>query len=231
MSNSETVHGVDDLHNQGPSPDSHDAYNVSLDQHHLTTKTQQEAFLDNDRLLVRVLTDPQHPAYAQSLEYLKARTLQIIRRHSSLWIKDLSLSDEDICQNVLMTVFSRIDRFEYQSAFLTWLTVIILNESRNLARKQMTKSRDGFKVSLDDCSIYDGDEPVENLAIHNTMINSFEEFLNQQKDGRLLTIFRMSYHQDATLEMIGSTLNLGTSRVHALLKSVRQLLRNYLERE
>ncbi|HYF61991.1 MAG TPA: sigma-70 family RNA polymerase sigma factor [Herpetosiphonaceae bacterium] len=231
MSNSEPVYGFDELYNQENPPDPHDAYDVSLDQSHMTTEAQQEAFLDNDRLLVRVLTNPQHPAYSQALEYLNVRTLQIVRRHRSLWIKDLSLSDEDICQNVLMTVFSGIGTFKHQSAFLTWLTVIIRNEARQLGRKQTTKSRDTLKVSLDDSSITDRDESVESLAIHNTMIDSFESILNQQKDDRLLTIFRMYYHQDATLEMIGSTLNLGTSRVHALLKSVRQLLQNYLEWE
>jgi RNA polymerase sigma-70 factor, ECF subfamily len=43
---------------------------------------------------------------------------------------------EDITQEVFLRVFRRIDTFQYQAAFNTWLTAIVVNTCRDFIRRQ-----------------------------------------------------------------------------------------------
>ncbi|WP_110518456.1 sigma-70 family RNA polymerase sigma factor [Herpetosiphon llansteffanensis] len=235
MSSTVFIRSLDERYGWGLSVEAFTEYVAFLDRCLLKDLAERETAVcgyHSDRALVSVLGNPSHPQYDEAVGYVRMRSLQIIGKHGALWNKDAALSDEDLCQEGMAKMFSNLHKFKYESAFLSWLTAILINEARQANRKQSTRSRKGIKVPLEDyLEAIVFQESVESSAIHNMTIKDFEEILENSKDSRLLIIFQMYHHHDATLEMIGGRLDLSVSRVYSLLEIVRKLLKSYLDQQ
>ena len=206
-------------------------YAQILQRSEAVTQTEQElvlTYFHHEQHLVRALQDMQHPNHGAAIAEVQAQCLQTIRTYKYHWKKDEALSEEDICQTVLLKMLEKIELFKYRSAFRTWLTRIIINESLQMHRRQNTQSRAAEQESLEfHTGLQSQQESVVTIAINNVERFEFASMLSQQADQRLLTIFSMYVDQDATLKQIGEQLQLQPSRVHALLEIVRRLLRNF----
>ncbi|MCA0350577.1 MAG: sigma-70 family RNA polymerase sigma factor [Chloroflexi bacterium] len=206
-------------------------YAVTLEQSEATTPEEQAlvlSYIHTEKHLVQALQDSNHPDHAAALGEVQAQCLHTIRLYSYHWKKDSALDEEDICQLALLRTLEKIKLFKYRSAFRTWITRIVINESLQLHRRQNTQSRAAEQESIElHGGLQSQQESVIDVAINNVERIEFEAILRQQTDQRLLTVFAMYVDQDATLKQIGDYLHLKPSRVHSLLKLVRDLFRGF----
>lgn len=206
-------------------------YAVTLEQSEATTSEEQAlvlSYIHTEKHLVQALQDSNHSDHAAALSEVQAQCLHIIRLYSYHWKKDRALAEEDICQAALLRTLEKIKLFKYRSAFRTWITRIVINESLQLHRRQNTQSRAAEQESIElHGGLQSQQESVIDVAINNVERIEFEAILRQQTDQRLLTVFAMYVDHDATLKQIGEYLHLKPSRVHTLLQLVRDLFRGF----
>ncbi|MEA1987037.1 MAG: sigma-70 family RNA polymerase sigma factor [Candidatus Marinimicrobia bacterium] len=139
---------------------------------------------------------------------------------------------EDIAQNVFITIFRKIDSFNFKSSFYSWLYRITMNTAFNHIK---TRKYDEFLTNDDDDD--------KNLTItddktsEQTDDHSFQKILNDSLNKlpeKLKTVFIMKYNQHLKIKEIASILDLHSGTVKKYLfranEKLRILLKPYREK-
>lgn len=127
----------------------------------------------------------------------------------------------DICQNVFLKAYRKLDTFAGRSSFKTWLVTIANREGLNWVRTRSRKSP-GNVVDLDAVSLHSGgDQEVELLETERRQkVVDGLQVLNQRS--RVAVILR--YFRDMPIREIAAVLGCseGVTR-NLLFRSVRKL--------
>lgn len=129
----------------------------------------------------------------------------------------------DICQNIFIKVFRKLDTFRYKSSFKTWLIHIAMNETftwirKNRKRYNQISINDANAVAVKDMQanpeeLLDKKENVEKLGLAMMKLNP------QYRK----TVF-LRYYEEKTLQEIAALMSCSVGVVkNRLFRSLRQL--------
>jgi RNA polymerase sigma-70 factor (ECF subfamily) len=139
---------------------------------------------------------------------------------------------EDVVQDTFLAVFQKIESFQGESAFETWLTALAVNQCRMFLRKQRVRqffSLDNlsparlFKLSRDDDQV---SEIVHSRSRRQTLWDMVDHL---QERLRLPLILR--YRYGFSCSDIGLILDLKTSTIYQQLHEGRSLLQQMAQEQ
>ncbi len=139
---------------------------------------------------------------------------------------------EEITQEVFVSVYKNIHRFEFQSAFSTWLYRIVVRRAADSFRK--VKKHIINRISIDS----DEHAPVYSLADsgltpHEALIDSQNqhtlERAIQKLGGKHKTIVVLRYVQELSYEEIAQVLECRIGTVKSRLNRAHRLLKQILD--
>lgn len=140
-------------------------------------------------------------------------------------LKDRTLA-EDVLQEVFIKVFQKIDSFNYQSRFYTWLYRIVVNRCYNERRKK--------KQTLETLEReISGNEGFDNLDLND--INAImQSSLDLMKPNEAL-VLRLFYLSELSIEEVKEVTGFSQSKVKVALhrgrKNLKELLLQKLGKE
>ena len=139
---------------------------------------------------------------------------------------------EEVTQEVFVSVYKNIHRFEFQSAFSTWLYRIVVRRAADSFRK--VKKHIINRISMDS----DEHAPVYSLADkgrtpHEALVDSQSENTLERAIQKLgakhRTIVVLRYVQDLSYEDIAQVLEFRIGAVKSRLNRAHKLLKQHLE--
>lgn len=135
---------------------------------------------------------------------------------------------EDVTQNVLVKLIDKLDQFDFQSAFTTWLYKIVLNTARDYMRQKNRQS--GREVEMFDDADYgaagtDHIEPERQMAAKE-MLKWVDHLPDKLRETVILIFWEGVTHAQAAdiLECKEGTIS---ARIH----DARKILNEKLEKE
>ncbi len=134
---------------------------------------------------------------------------------------DSNVAAEDLCQEILIKLFLKVNDFKGNSKFSTWLFSIIHNTCIDHLRKN---KKDIHKVITDKMSdevpdMIEGDEDVSEELSEIILAKLLEELTPEEK-----LILLLKYKEKHPIKDIQNTLNLSESAVKMRLKRAREKL-------
>ncbi|GAA0177879.1 RNA polymerase sigma factor [Clostridium sediminicola] len=138
-------------------------------------------------------------------------------------VKD-STTTEDICQEVFITVYNKLDTYNKKYKFSNWLIQIAKNKAIDYVRKRnkvkTLNIEDAYNVSSNEIS------PEENAELKETKstINNYLKTLNEQDKQILL----LKYSTERTFKDISLILKIPESTVKRRFYKVRQEFKKYI---
>ena len=131
---------------------------------------------------------------------------------------------EDATQEALIRAYTKLDRYDINRSFKTWLLSIASNHSIDRLRKRRT-----IEISIDDeptaaVLALSSDEPQpEQAALHSERSQEMQELLDElAPDYRLAVVLR--YWYDYSYAEIAKTMNTTESAIKSRLFRARQML-------
>ena len=128
---------------------------------------------------------------------------------------------EDAAQDVFLSVFRQINRFQYQAAFSTWLTAVVVNTCRDHLRRRKVRQ----VLSLDwihpeTCPSGPGvSEDFEQKRQHTVLWDCID-----QMDDRYRLPMILFYRQGLSAKETALVLNLPVMTVYSRLNTAREML-------
>lgn len=147
------------------------------------------------------------------------------------YIIDNAVSLEDLIQTGLIEISRSLQGYRYESSFRTWIYGVVIRRLRRFMRDSSASKRTATSISLS--TLKEDEEPIssntsedlEDAAYAADIIANIARTLNATGDPRLIHIFSKSYIEDKTSSEIGALVGLHESRVRALLKQARDILK------
>jgi RNA polymerase sigma-70 factor (ECF subfamily) len=135
---------------------------------------------------------------------------------------------EDVVQESFIQAYIKLDTFQMQSRFFTWLYRIAFNNA--LSRRRRNRGQ----VSLDQNREATGNEPVddgdapESEMVRNENVQLVQETIQKlSEDHRVILVLREM--QDMAYEEIAEVLQISIGTVRSRLNRARSQLRSLLE--
>ena len=152
--------------------------------------------------------------YRQHIRYVRAIGRSILRS------RDL----EDMCQETFLRAFTRLDSFEGNSQFRTWITRIAINRCLMILRKGRRASNvESHLVQMDADQYVVARRDGQLEAVGHRM--DLERLLGTLKPGQR-QLFEMAYLEDMPDLQIAETLGTTVVAVKCALYRVKRLLRD-----
>ncbi|XZE54870.1 RNA polymerase sigma factor [Planctomycetaceae bacterium SH139] len=135
---------------------------------------------------------------------------------------------EDVVQDAFVRAFLKLDTFQNNSQFFTWLYRIAFNSALSRMRRRKTTT------SLDQAREAVGDEPVDQIAgpderlLQQERVQMVQKALGQlSPDHRAILVLREM--EDHAYEQIAEILNISIGTVRSRLSRARSQLKTVLE--
>lgn len=136
---------------------------------------------------------------------------------------------EDVAQDVFLSVWQNINKFQFKSQFSTWLYKIVKNKCLNLIDQR--KRRKTEPMEIDDSQPW---VPLDNVTPEHEAIQSERTQILHNALDRLKesyrTILILRELRELSYEEIAEILNCTLGRVKSRLHEARKALRTELER-
>lgn len=136
---------------------------------------------------------------------------------------------QDIAQDVFLSVWQNIHKFQFRSRFSTWLYRIVKNKCLNLIDQRKRRKTDPMEI--DDSQPW---VPLDNVTPEQEVLHSEQSQMLHQALGRLKesyrTILILRELRELSYEEISKILNCTLGRVKSRLHEARKALRVELER-
>ncbi|NCC37759.1 MAG: sigma-70 family RNA polymerase sigma factor [Chloroflexia bacterium] len=183
-----------------------------------------------DHRMVAALRDAHHPAHHETWVKWSQQVLGVLRRAGIDWSRDGSLELDDLAQIARGDLAQALPSYRYQSRFLSWAYSVVVRSAHRYVRMSRAQRRSAPSVSLDLLTTTRSGEALavshEETTYARLLATRVQAVLAAHADQRLLPIFRLWAVEERTSAEIGSLVNLHESRVRALLKLARTVLRN-----
>jgi RNA polymerase sigma factor (sigma-70 family) len=163
----------------------------------------------------------QHQDKERVIEELIDRHGTEIKRLAYLYVKDVSLA-EDILQEVFISCYKNLDKFNGKSTYKTWLIRITINKSKDVLRKWSFRNLI-FKPTI---HIYTEESPeikvLENYQ-NRVLIKNVMDLPIKFRE-----VILLYYYEELSLEEIseitGSKINTIKTRLHRARKSLNVII-------
>lgn len=183
-----------------------------------------------DHRIVSALGDARHPAHNDTWAHWSRQVLGVLRRSGLDWSRDSAIELDDLAQVARGDLAQALPSYRYQSRFLSWAYSVVVRSAHRHLRVSYAHRRSAPLVSLEALTT---PLPVEALTPHHEDVTyarllaaRIHAVLSAQSDQRLIAIFRLWALEEHTSAEIGVLVDLHESRVRALLKLARTVLRN-----
>jgi RNA polymerase sigma factor (sigma-70 family) len=135
---------------------------------------------------------------------------------------------EDVMQVTYIKAYENLGKFEFKSAFSTWLTRILINESllRVKKRKQSLNMNDGISNQIDQPHLVDSQTPLMNVV--NSELKVILEKSIQQLPEKYRTVFIMREIENMNVAETRECLDLSEANVKVRLNRAKAMLKNSL---
>ena len=182
-----------------------------------------------DHASVLSLSDTTHPDHQRAWVEWAAQVLRILRGSGLAWSRDVALESDDLTQIALAELARALPSFRYQSRFSSWVYSVIIRCARRYHRDAQAQRRSGTTTPIEEADqatpLVDTHESPEQAANAQLLVERINAVLATHSDKRLLLIFTLWAVDDRSTTEIGTLIGLHESRVRALLKLARDLLR------
>lgn len=112
----------------------------------------------DEELLVKNILAGDQQAFSLLISHYSKLVLQIVAR-----LIDNDQDREELCQDVFVKVFEKLDKFNFESKLSTWIATIAYRMAINVLKRKKIKQREedldaiAFKIGDEDLSIEQGD--------------------------------------------------------------------------
>jgi RNA polymerase sigma factor (sigma-70 family) len=181
-----------------------------------------------DHGTVAALRDSGHPDHNRAWARWSSQALGMLRRQGLDWLRDGAVSAEDMAQIVLAELARALPSYGYRSRFSSWAYSVVARCAQRQVRAASAQRRSAPVESLDMVEVGAPPDPQpqhEQAANARILAARVSEVLAAHSDRRLATIFQLWAVEEHTSAEIGAVVRLHESRVRALLKQARELLR------
>jgi RNA polymerase sigma-70 factor (ECF subfamily) len=177
-----------------------------------------------DAALVKMAIDGSSAAFSELVRRHQQRIYQLV-----LGMTRNHLDADDLSQEVFLSAFRSLRRFNRNSSFYTWIYRIAMNKSLNFLKKRgKEKNRAEFAEDMPgaDRSHLESSAP-ENMAMKKELRNDLEEAVTSLP-GLLRAAFLLVVNQDLShseaAEILGCSENTVAWRMHKARKILRSRL-------
>ncbi|GAB4196264.1 MAG: hypothetical protein OHK0022_13640 [Roseiflexaceae bacterium] len=177
----------------------------------------------DDKILVQALIDPSNIRHADVWDYVINHINAIVNRKMGNFANEL-IDIDDFVQNANIDVIKSVEKFNFNSSFLTWLFVIVSRSVNQTIRRGYAKKRSVLINSLDDTVLIPEDQQPEEKANVISLMDLVRQVLSNHRDKRLVEIFLLAEVEGRNTEEIGKIFHLHPSRIRALLAESRKFL-------
>jgi RNA polymerase sigma factor (sigma-70 family) len=138
---------------------------------------------------------------------------------------------EDVMQSAYIKAYENLGKFEFRSAFGTWLTRILINESLLQLRKRkqsLIMNDDMIKDKIDQAAIKDPSTPLSE-TLNGELKEILEEAIRRLPE-KYRTVFILREIENMNVAETQECLDLSEENVKVRLNRSKALLRNSLSR-
>lgn len=184
-----------------------------------------------DHQLVEALANQSHHDHEQAWEVWMAGAAAIVRRQSFQWANDGALDFEDLAQVARVGLLQALPEFRYASRFSTWAYSVVARSARNELRARQAKKRlaaiESFDQLAEQPALAVDQAPHPEATAQSRLLGELiERVLGEQRDRRMLPIFRLWAERDQRVADIGEAVGLSEARVRVLIGQIVALLQH-----
>jgi RNA polymerase sigma factor (sigma-70 family) len=180
----------------------------------------------SDHRLVVALRDQDCAEHGEAWAWVEREIARVTQLKGLAWSKDRAVDVDDLVQTVHAEVVRAIGDFRYSSSLRTWLQSVTVRRLRRYHRDTSAAKRAVRAEPLDQAVEHPvewGD--LEQQIMASVLAEEIGRILTKTGDERYARIFYLRIIGDQSAEEIGCKVQLHASRVRALLKLARELLR------
>jgi RNA polymerase sigma-70 factor (ECF subfamily) len=178
--------------------------------------TVQQQFISDEEIVVRV-TQGEKDLYEKIIRKYNQRMYRI-----GMSIVNDPEEVEEIMQSAYIKAYEHLPEFQFKSAFSTWLTRILINESlRVKKRKQQVQVFDGSETQTEDMPEESPIQKVMNKELRTILEKSLEQLPEKYR-----LVFIMREVEDMSIHETMDCLHLSESNVKVRLNRAKEMLRD-----
>lgn len=184
-------------------------------------------YFHNDHRRVADLHDPSSANHAASWKWVTTEIARAAQIKGLSWSRDPMVDLDDLVQTVQTEVVRSLPGYHFESLLSTWLHGLTVRRLRRFHRDNSAAKRAVRPESLE-AAIEQGVDVTQNdqMLLASVLWAEIKRVLAPFGDERYANIFLMRVVGDFSSEEIGARLQLHPSRVRALLRIGRDLLRS-----
>lgn len=180
----------------------------------------------SDPELIAAILQGSETAFAELMQRHQDRIFRLLSRYT----RD-ALECEDLAQEVFLKVFRKLDTFQHDSQFYTWLYRIAVNTATDhLARK----SRRKLQLVEDDAVLDSGSPRSEAESVHEPLMRrelaEITRAILDKLPEKYRTILVLREYEDLSYTDIANVLGIQLGTVESRLFRARQRFKQALER-
>ncbi|MFZ5945972.1 MAG: RNA polymerase sigma factor [Bacillota bacterium] len=173
--------------------------------------------------LIKNLKKGQEEAFSQLLDTYGDKILQT----AFFYLKNREQA-QDICQEVLLTVFKEIKKFKGESSLYTWLYRITVNKCYDYSK--LKKNQYEKFIDIDDIKEKDLNQSTDEQVLNKIQQENIRKAIQKLEFTYREAIF-FFYYQQLKIEEIAEILNCQSGTIKSRLSRGRERLREILVEE
>jgi len=174
-------------------------------------------------ILIKSLKKGREEAFSQLLDTYGNKVLQT----AFFYLKNRELA-QDICQEVLLTVFKEIKNFKGESSLYTWIYRITVNKCYDFSR--LKKNQHELLIDLETIREKDRDKPTDEQVLKKLEQESIRKAI-QKLDFTYREVIFLFYYQRLKIEEMAEILNCQPGTIKSRLSRGRERLKEILVEE
>jgi len=174
-------------------------------------------------ILIKGLKKGQEEAFSRLLDTYGNKVLQT----AFFYLKSRELA-QDICQEVLLTVFKEIKNFKGESSLYTWIYRITVNKCYDFSKQK--KNQHEILIDMETVAEKDLGQPTDEQVLKKLEQESIRKAL-QKLDFTYREVIFLFYYQRLKIEEMAEILNCQPGTVKSRLSRGRERLKQILVEE
>ena len=201
---------------------------VSISTKPLNVKNEQQSVGEkNERQIIEACQAGDEAAFEQLYRLYSGQVFSIAMR-----LTGSQTDAEEVTQEAFVSVYKNIHRFEFQSAFSTWLYRIVVRRAADSFRKVKKHIINRISMDSDDHApthtLTDNGQSPQDALLESHKENTLEKAV-QKLGAKHRTIVVLRYVQDLSYEEIAQVLECRIGTVKSRLNRAHKLLKQILE--
>jgi RNA polymerase sigma factor (sigma-70 family) len=177
--------------------------------------------------LVAALRDRHSPNHEPAWCWVKHEIGRVMQFKRLEWSRDRAVEADDLVQTVQAELVRALGDYRFESSLRTWLQSVTVRRLQRFHRDGSAAKRTALPEPLEAADSQPLTwQSVEPEVLARALIDQINRVLDESGDRRLSHLFKLRIVDEQSAETIGKLFDLHPSRVRALLKLLRDLLRH-----